>query len=239
MSNEVHVTYYAEHTDSPDTWSSPSPSFDIERFQRDITRRTGTIDGKTRFRIRWAGDKEEFMLEDYDIQTGWIIYENGQERHVSMKHGDAAIPTTAIVAPFYENFKVFTPRFVIEELLADGLYHKCWFVETVKELGGENGRVDVLSSYREPSEMDLKMLEHLRYLRDSLSKEDIEKGVLAQKMREAAAKQNARDEMVDEMAEDFCRAITDGIPDAAPVKSYNNFDIKRHSKGIMSAHNGA
>lgn len=237
--NKIRVKFYAEHRENNiPSWRSPQPDFNLARFQAELVRRTGRIGSVDRYRVRWAGDKEEYLLEDFDVQTGWIIYENGQETFVSMDDGDYKIPDKALTAPFYENCKVFTPRFVIEEY-KEPFYQKAWFIESLEEIKEENGKIDVLSYYREPSETDLQMAEHLRHLQDTLTTEEIETGVQRLKAAAEKEKQNYKEEFIDECAEDFVAAITDGIENKNTVRVFSNdsnFNIAEHSRKIIEAH---
>lgn len=241
MNNQVHVREYAEFTDDPRTWNSPEPAFDLEKFNKRLAEVGGRSGSRPRYRCRWAGKLPEYLIEDFDEQTGWTWREDGVDKFASVKDGEAVVPRDAIVAPFYENFKVFTPRYVIEELRSDGIYQFLCWIETVEKVSEEFGRVNLLSRYREPSQIDLDLVKAHRYQRDHLSAGDIQKGLDAQKMRTEKEKLSRREEFVDQCAEDFVEAITDGIPNAKEIdeKVYSPDYIREYSKALMEKHNAA
>lgn len=233
--NHVHVTYYAEHTDSPSSWASPRPCFDVEKFNKELEKRCGCIGSVPRFRLRWAGEIDEYIIEDYDILIGYAYREDGVEKFVSCTDKDTEIPSDAITIPISENCKVFTPRFVIEEY-REPWYHKAWFVEEVEKTGFESGRHDVLSHYREPSETDIQMCEHLARLRRTLTDEEIAAGMEALQAQEAAEAALRREEFVDDLTEETVRALTDGIPNAPEFNwKPNNMNIKDYSRAVIGA----
>lgn len=219
MTNKVHQTFYAEFTDDPKTWASPRPAFDADKFNKELERRAGTIGSVPRFRLRWAGNLDEYLLENCFVHTGYTYIVDGKEVFVLATQLDFEFPDGAVVAPFHETHKIFTPRWVIEEY-KEPFYEKAWMVELVEKTGEEYGRVDLLSHYREPSERDIQMAEHLNHLRETLNDDDIRNGIERMNALEAKEKQERRAEMIDEIAEDVCEALTDGIL-AKPI----HFDI--------------
>lgn len=238
MKNQVHVIYYAEHTDDPKSWASPQPSFDLERFNKELERRGGTVGSVPRFRCKWAGNLDEYMLEEYDELKGYIYIVDGKEHFVSNTDLNFEFPDGATIAPHFEVCKVFTPRFVIEEY-KQGMpyYEKAWACETRQIKDMEYGRIDVISHYREPSELDLQMAEHLSYLRDHLSDAEIAAGLAGIEVREQQEAAIKKEEFVDELAEETAKALTDGIPNA-PAFNWKpkNTDIQKYSKRLIQEH---
>lgn len=217
---QVHQTFYAEFTADPSSWASPRPGFDADKFNRELERRAGMIGSVPRFRLRWAGDTDDYILEDCYKLTGYTYIVDGVEAFVPMTQTDFEFPDGCTVAPFFETHKIFTPRWVIEEY--NGLlYEKSWFVELLEEIGGEYGRIDLRSHYREPSERDIQMAEQLNYLRHTLNDDDIRNGIARMNAMEARKKANDKEEMAEEIGEIVDKAFKDGVP--SPV----HFDIKR------------
>ncbi len=239
MPNTINVTYYAEHTDDPKSWASPKPDFDLDKFNRKLERRGGSVGSVPRFRCRWAGDKDEYILEVYDDLTGYTYLKDGKEQFVPCTDLDFEFPDGALVTPYFETNKVFIPRFVVEEY-TEPFYHKAWMVENVESIGEQSGRIDVRSHYREPSEIDLKMAEHLSYLRTHLTPKQIADGIAAQNAREQAGKDTKNLEFIEQCAEDFVEAITDGIPNAPThdfSRKFSDKYIKEYSDALTREHN--
>jgi hypothetical protein len=237
MGNPVHVTYYAEHKeDDLSSWASPRPRFDMEKFQAELTRRCGQGHGVSlsKFRIRWAGEHQEYLLDEYDAHIGWQWTENGEQKYASCAEKDTAIPDGVLVAPVYDRKASYVPRFVIEEW-RDGWYHKAWFVEVEKFIGEENGRIDVMSHYREPSELDLKRAEHLNYLRQHLTDEEIGEGLAQLETQRLAAQNTEKAERAEQYDEDFARLMMDGPTERKQFSVGGDFNIKEHSKEVVTA----
>lgn len=237
MGNPVHVIYYAEHKDDDSsTWASPRPGFDMEKFQAEITRRCGNGDGVSlpKFRIRWAGEHQEYLLDEFDEIIGWQWMDNGERKYASCAEKDTAIPDGVLVSPVYNKKTCYVPRFVIEEW-RDGWYHKAWFVEIEKFLGEENGRIDLMSYYRDPSELDLKRAEHLNYLRQHLTDEQIQEGLAALETQKVTARNNQQAETGAEDDEFFERAMRDGFKNPVQFSVGSEFNIKDHSKEVVTA----
>jgi hypothetical protein len=237
MRNEVTSTLYAEHTDDPKSWASPRPGFDLAKFNTELERRGGCIGSVPRFRCRWAPDDDLYLLEEYDELIGYNYRDNGEDKFVSCKDGDFELPDGAIWAPCVESRKVWIPRFVIEEY-KEPFYHKAWMIETIKEVSRAYGRIDLESSYREPSTVDLEMAAHLAYLRQSLTDEEIAAGVAALDHQEANDRLNRQEELISDMAEQTAKALTDGLPNAKRFGFNPNlkFDIREHSKNLIKEH---
>lgn len=232
--SKVHQTFYAEFTDDPKTWASPRPAFDVDKFNRELERRAGMIGSVPRFRLRWAGDTDDYILENCYKQTGYTYLMDGKECFVPITNLDFEFPENAVIAPFFETHKIFTPRWVIEEY-RNPFYEKAWFVELVEKTGEEYGRVDVMSHYREPSERDIQMAEHLNYLRNTLNEDDIRNGIERMNALEAKEKEMLRADMIDDMAEGVCEALTDGIPVDPIHFDYGkaNFNIRERANQII------
>jgi hypothetical protein len=235
----VTVTTYAEHTDDPKSWASPRPSFDVEKFQKELTRRGGSMGSVPRFRLRWAGEADEYILEEFDVLTGYIYVEGGAEKFVSTSQGDFELPDGAVWSPKYEHTNIFLPRWVIEEF--DGLfYQKFWVVQQLEQTGYQSGRVDLLSHYRAPAEADLKVIEGYVHKLDNLTFDEVRNSFerdAKQKEKDAKAR---KDELVDDFAEGFAQLATDGVKN--PTKfgfdpKLKNFDIKTYSKNLLKEHN--
>lgn len=240
MGQNVAQTFYEEFTDDPRTYRVGRPCFDLEDFQKKLSTAGGSAFGKDRLRIRWGGDCEEYILEVFETQTGWVYREDGQEKFVDIKNTSFEFPDGAMVGAFFETLTVYVPRFVVEELAADGNYYRAWWVETTSETLTESGRVDIVSRYREPSNRDLLMAAHLKFLRENLTKFDIEKGLAARKELEERRRALSREELVDEMAEEFTQALTDGIKPAKEIDFTKEFSpnyIKEYSQALIEAHN--
>ena len=212
MSNPVHQTFYAEFTDDPSSWPSNRPSFDVQKFNQELERRTGCIGTVPRFRLRWAGELDEYILEEGYRTKGYQWMENGEMRFVSALNGDFETPDGAIISPVFEDVKVFTPRWVIEEYDGEFLYKKAWFIELVEKIKEEYGRIDLLSHYRQPSERDIQMCEQLAYLRKTLTPADIAKGIAELNEIKVKEKAERKAEMIDDMAEDVAKALSDPAP---------------------------
>lgn len=244
MRNEVTNTLYAEHTDDPKSWASPRPAFDLAKFNTELERRTGCLGSVPRFRCRWAPDDDAYLLEEFEELVGYIYREDGEDKFVSCKDTEFELPDGAVWAPSVENTKVWIPRFVVEEyrpmeLTGDRtFYHKAWMVERVEETGRDYGRIDLLSHYREPSEVDIQMAEQLNYLRQHLTDEEIAAGVAALDTQEANDRLNRQEELISDMAEETAKALTDGLPNAKRFGFNPNlkFDIKEHSKNLIKEH---
>lgn len=240
--NKVTVTHYSEHTDDPKSWASPKPDFDLERFNRDLERRAGSIGSVPRFRCVWGAEEIKtsgrYMIEDFRTLEGYTYIENGVEKRVSAKDLDFEFPDGALVTPYFETSRVFMPRFVVEEY-REPFYEKAWAIETIQVTGEEYGRVDIISHYREPSEIDMQMAEHLTYLRQHLTDDQIRDGLDALNRLEESRKANERAEMIDEIAEETAKALTDGLPNATKFGFNPNltFDIKQYSKNLIKEHN--
>jgi hypothetical protein len=235
MQRSVHVTTYPEYTTDHKTWKSPRPAFDVERFNKELEKRAGCIGTIPRFRLRWAGEHAEYIVDEGLVHTGFSYIVDGKENFVPLTEPDFEFPDDALlINPFYEDFKVFTPRWVIEEYQPEALaYWKAWFVEEISQevAEGEGGRIDVVSYYRQPAEIDLQMAERLNYLRNSLNQDDIANGLAELKKLSDRAQARKKDEFVNEIAEETARAFTDGIA-AKPINFDlgKNFDIREHTK---------
>lgn len=236
--NEIQVTYYAEHTDDPATWKSPHPSFDVAKFNRELERRGGLIGSVPRFRLRWAGSEPEYLIESYDTLEGYIYRDgDGKECFVSVNDTDFEFPEGSVPAPHFETHNVYIPRWVIEEYRGP-FYQKLWFVERLERFGYESGRVDTRSYYREPSEMDIRMVEQYVRALMTLTADDIRNGLERQKELEAREDARRREEFIDDFAEETAKALTDGIPN--PEKFYpttSAINIREHSKQLIKEHN--
>lgn len=176
MQNDTNITYYAEHTDSPDTWSSPRPAFDVEKFNRKLEQTGGLVGSVPRFRLRWAGEIDEYALEEWQNHIGYLYRENGVEKYVSKDDVDFEFPEGAIWAPRFETIKNYIPRWVVEEY-TEPFYTKCWYVEELRRLESKAGRVEWLSSYREPGARDLEWAAGKRYKDETLTTTDIAAGL--------------------------------------------------------------
>lgn len=235
--NEITVTYYAEHTDDPKSWGSPHPSFDVAKFNRELERRGGLIGSVPRFRLRWAGDLPEYLLESYDTLEGYIYRIDGKEHFVSVNDTEFEFPDGTVPAPHFETHNVYTPRWVIEEY-REPFYQKLWFVERLERLGYESGRVDVRSHYREPSEMDCRMIEQYVRVSATLTADDIRAGLERQKELEAREDLRRREEFIDDFAEETAKALTDGIPNSEKFyPTQTAINIRDHSKQLIKEHN--
>lgn len=231
--NAIHQTFYAEFkAGNPSSWSSPRPAFDVEKFNRELERRAGVVGSVPRFRLRWAGEHDEYVIDDGYMLTGYTYMVDGKEVFVSATQTDFEFPDGAMIAPFFETHKIFTPRWVIEEYQGF-LYEKAWFVELVETMGEEYGRVDVLSHYRQPAERDIQMAEHLTHLRETLTDADIRDGIEKMNAMDVKEKAERKAEMVDEIAEDFAKAITDDIGKPVHFDYGRNFDARKRVNQIL------
>ncbi len=236
--NEISVTYYAEHTDDPKSWASPRPSFDLEKFNKELVKRTGMVGTIPRYRCRWAGELEQYLLEEYQTLEGYHYRENGIDKFVSVKEVDFEFPDGSIPSPHFETHLVFVPRFVLEEYDGHLGYNKLWFVERLKKSASEFGRVDMVSTYREPAEIDIRMVEELRYQRDHLNADDIRNGLARQKELEERRVAHEENEFKAEIASEVEKALVDGLPNASKFAINPNlkFDIKQHTKNLIKEH---
>lgn len=239
--NTVKNVMYAEHTDDPKTWASPMPDFDLAGFNKELERRCGTIGSLPRFRCVWAGHHEEYLLEEFDVHTGWVYKDSeGREQFVSANDGDFEFPDKCFPAPAFDTQKYFIPRWAIEEF--DGtepFYRKLFVIEKAVKIGEQSGRIDVLSHYRPPAEDVIQALEHLAYLRQTLTPADIAAGLARLDHAEALATAERQREFENEIAEETAKALTDGLPNAKSF-SFNPkhvFDIKQYSKNLLKEHN--
>lgn len=231
--NTITQTFYAEFTNDPKTWASPRPAFDVEGFNRELERVCGRIGSVPRMRLRWAGELDEYVIEEGYKVTGYSWVESGEQRFVSCLNADFEFPDNAMITPVFENVKVFTPRWVIEEF-DDGWYRKAWFIETLEKIGEENGRIDVLSRYRQPATIDLNMAQHLSYQREHLNADDIRNGLAREAAKAAADKKRRHDEFVDYVAEETAKALTDGLPNPVHFDINHKFDIREYSRKKLS-----
>ena len=239
--NEVTVTYYAEHTDDPRTWTSPHPSFDVAKFNRELERRGGLVGSVPRFRLRWAGGQEEYLIESYDTLEGYLYRDaDGKEHMVSCNDTEFEFPDGSIPVPQFETHNVFIPRWVIEEY-REPFYQKLWFVEKLERFGYESGRVDVRSYYREPAEMDLRMVEQYVRALNTLTADDIRNGVERQKELELRDAARQKEEFIDDFAEDTAKYLTDGVPNSEKfypaTTAPKTGGILEYSKKLIKEHN--
>jgi hypothetical protein len=241
MQRTVHVTTYAEFTDDLRSWKSPRPDFDVARFNKELEKRAGTIGSVPRFRLRWAGECAEYIIEEGLVLTGFMYLKDGIETFVPLSDKDFEFPDKSIPAPFYEDLKVFTPRWVIEQYIPDRVaYEKAWFVQEVSQTvaEGEGGRVDVMSYYREPAEIDIQMATQVTYLNTTLRQSDITDGLNKLKQLQERAEFRKKEEFVDEIAQETVRAFTDGFA-AKPIlfDMGKKFNIREYSKKKIEEHN--
>lgn len=243
--NEITSTQYAEYRDdAPETWRSPQPAFNIDKFNKELLRRGGRLYDRPRFRCVWGGERNEYLIEDAEGDLlGYDYRLDGKDFYVPASQTDFEFPDAAIITPRFDRIKVFTPRWIIEEYRLYGIgafqYHKAWAVELVKVLGKKSGRVDLLSMYRKPSEKDIQMCERLARARDTSTEDQIRNGIAAEKALEARRKAHLADEMKAEIAEDIDRAITDGIGDKTTFgfePNLTTFDIREFSKKKIQEH---
>jgi len=235
--NELTNTAYVEfETDDRTKWRSPRPAFDVRHFNRQLKHKTGTINDVPRFRLRWAGECDEYIIEEYDTILGYSYRDDKGIERIELT--PEAVPTDKVAVPVYEYTKVRVPRWVIEEF-RDGIYQKAWFIEEVEILQKEYGRVDLLSHYREPSERDLEMARHLAFLRQHLSDADIAAGLEMLRERDNKERQAVKAEIRDEMIHDAQKVLIDGSPNAAKFGFDPNLrvDIHAHSKALIKEHN--
>jgi hypothetical protein len=114
-SNDTHEILYAEHTEERSSWRSPRPDFDAAKFNRELERRGGCIGSVPRYRLRWGGDVEECVIEEYADHTGYVFLENGEQKFVSVNDKDFEFPDNAVISPHYEYEKVYIPRWIVEK----------------------------------------------------------------------------------------------------------------------------
>jgi hypothetical protein len=240
--NEVTVTEYSEHTEDPATWRSPRPDFDLDKFNRELVRRCGMIGDNPRFRLVWGGERQEYLIEEIEEHVGYDYRHDGKDYYVSRADETFEFPEGAVITPRYKAHEVFTPRWIIEEFRTFGpfpnFYHKAWAVEEVEVIGKQAGRVDLLSFYRQPSEVDMQMCENLARKRDTLTDADIKAGVHHVQLMEEMEKTNNRAEFVNDIAEETAKALTDGLPNAKRF-AFNHklqFDIRKHSENLIKEH---
>lgn len=239
--NEITNTTYAEHTDDPATWASPRPDFDVNGFNRKLERIFGCVGSVPRFRLRWAGEHDEYVIEELSELTGYIYVIDGKENFVSCKDLDFEFPEGAAIAPHFEERKIFIPRWVIEEYRG-GMYHKLWTVELLKTTGIEYGRRDVTSYYRQPSQTDLDLLAGYCRVSATASADDIRNGIERAVELDRKRQADIQAEIRAEMDEDEMKAMRDGIPGASKKYGYNpnalkGFNIISHSKDLVRDHN--
>lgn len=230
MSTAVRVITYAEYdTDDPRRWRSPQPEFDLDKFNRELERRGGTIEGRPRFRCVWAGNREEYLIQEYQELTGYVYRQDGKEHFVSCKDVDFEFPDDVVPAPHFETHKVFIPRYAIEELKRGNfLYEKAWTVDFTEEISAEFGKIEVKSVYREPAEIDLERAEKLAFLRDHLTDEQIAAGIKQRAAVSAIRRAQQRQELKQTIEDDAERGFRDGIPGAN-----RSFNWKPKAQGIL------
>lgn len=241
----VTVTFYAEHKDNrPETWSSPRPAFNVSRFQAELDRRGGMIGSIPRFRLRWAGECDEYILDEYSELKGYSYVENGEDKFVSCLDGDFELPDGAVAVPVTEDHKVFTPRWVIEEY-REPFYQKWWTIHEIEQVGYQSGRVDLMSHYRQPSEVDLETVEAYVAAKATLNADDMRNGLAIQDAMAKREEDAKREEFVAETAEQFNKAMKDGLPNptvfgmSSKRKKFDpnfQFDIKKHTKNLIKEH---
>jgi hypothetical protein len=239
----IHITSYAEfRDDDPSTWKSPRPSFDVNKFNAELERRGGVVGHSLpRFRLKWAGEDDEYILETFLLHTGYTYIVDGAEHFVSRADEEFELPDGVVWAPRHEHTSIFTPRWVIEEWDPDqARYVKSWFIQTITQevQKDKGGRIDVLSRYREPAEIDLQMAEHLSHLRLNLNQDDINAGLTELAKLKARAEEAEKEEFVDEIAHETVKALTDGIP-AKPIlfDIGKSFNIRDHTNKKLEEYN--
>jgi hypothetical protein len=234
MDRSVYSTTYPEYTPDPKSWRAERPAFDVDRFNKDLERRGGCIGSIPRYRVVWGGNNPDYIVDEILKHTGYTYIVDGQEHFVSNKNVDFEFPDNALlINPFHEDFKAFLPRWIVEQYKADSLgYEKAWIVQEMsKELtDGEGGRIDCISYYREPSEIDLQMAEKLTYLNLTLNQDDIRNGLAEIEALKQRAEARKKAEFVDEIAHEFAKGFTDGI-EAKPIHfDYGkSFDIRKYT----------
>lgn len=235
--NHITVTHYAEHTDDPGSWGSPRPGFDLAAFDRELGRRGGSVRTVPRFRCVWGGDADAYLIDEHAELKGYEYRANGETRFVPCSRLDFEFPDGAVVTPVFDEIKIFTPRFIVEEF-REGWYRKLWAVEEVEIVSEAYGRVDLLSHYREPAEIDLQMAEGYARAADSLTPADFEAMRIASARAKAKAAADRKAALAAEIAEETVRALTDGLPHATRFGFDPNlrFDIRRHTKNLIKEH---
>lgn len=228
--SKVRQTFYTEYTDDHKTWGSPRPAFNVTKFNDDLERQAGCIGSIPRFRLRWAGELDDYIIERGLMLTGYVYFKDGIETFVPVTDINFEFPDDAIPAPYFEDVKVFTPRWVIEEY-QEGLlrYEKAWFCETLRQEIEESGLIDLYSTYRAPAQIDIDMAVRLAYLRRTLNEDDIRNGL--DEIAKLAAKASADNEqqLKDEISEVVQQGLTDGVS-AKPITFDigKSFDIREH-----------
>lgn len=190
------ITEFEEFTLDPDTWRNIGrPPLD-ETWKRKVE--SIFVNGRP-LRVVWGGQEEVFIAGDEDVPSGYYHkYQvgspmevlkgykwtrDGKEEFVSALNGDAEIPTGVMVIPVYEYVSIGKPRWIVECWMKEGRgvekdgYYEAWVIESLEMLDPVQQKV--ISRYREPSEMDVKMGEHLRYeverLTDRIIKQELDK----------------------------------------------------------------
>lgn len=205
-------TIYAEHSEDPDSWKSPRPSFDVEKFNRELEKRGGTIGSVPRFRLKWAPDDDVYCLNEVAFWTGYTYTENGEEKFVPYTDKDFEFPDDAVVAPKYEYEKFYIPRWVVEQY-HEGQYVLAWVIESVESVSERSGHKIVMSHYVEPAEHDLQLAEGARYLTETLTAEDIAKGLAVRQAVKAKDYRDKKQEIKDDNAYWAEKYLKDGVPD--------------------------
>lgn len=205
-------TIYAEHTEAPESWCSPRPSFDVEKFNQELEKRGGTIGSVPRFRLKWAPDDDAYCLNEVAFWTGYTYAENGEEKFVSNTQTDFEFPDDAVVAPKYEYEKFYIPRWVVEQY-HEGSYALAWVIERVESVSEQSGHKVVMSHYVEPAEHDLQLAEGARYLGETLTAEDIAKGLAKRNAQKAKDYQDKKRDIKEDNAYWADKYMRDGVPD--------------------------
>lgn len=216
LNNETSETIYAEHTEDPRSWSSPRPSFDVEKFNREIELRGGLIGSVPHFRVKWAPDDDAYLLDENAFLVGYTFIEDGKERFVSCAQRDFEFPDEAVVLPRYEYQKCFIPRWVIEQFV-DGSYTAAWYIEEIELVSQQAGHKILMSRYCEPSEVDLQIAAGTRYMGATLTAEDITKGLATRNARRIKDYTDKKEEIRQDNHHWANKYAKDGVP--SPVFS--------------------
>jgi hypothetical protein len=241
MSEELK---YEFNLSDPSSWSKMPRPYLSEEFIKD-TNRIGGLNrhGKPRFKWVWGMSEEVYVKADPEdkFESGWYVKyslcenkvltgwrwtsDNGK---VSFTKDARTIPLSVTTAqPVYKIEQIGTPRWVLEEWRNEGdcngmfdrpgYYFHRWIVQDDKPENPET----MLKPYREPDYSDLEKMTAYVQLTAKLTDADIKAGVQADREREAAAAEQSRAEIKEEMTEGFIEIFKDlkGVKLPAPPKA--------------------
>jgi uncharacterized protein (UPF0147 family) len=229
---------YEFNLDDPDSWSKMPKPLLTEQFVKETNKIGGYVGDKPRFKWAWGMSEEVYIESDGTYPSGYYLkyqlcstetlvgfswVKDGIQgkcfRLEDIPH-DVLVPT-----PIKRIAQIGIPRWVLEEYRQagdengmydrDGYYFSRWIVEDDQPENPDT----LLKPYREPNYNDLEILRGYIKAKATLTDADIRQGVAAIKESEAAAKEQKREEVREEIAETFLEMMPQMPKMPAPPKA--------------------